>query len=136
MQRVEDNFSVAELREFCRKLGLSTVGVKDDLIQRIFVYFSSTISNPNLSSNSNPPRIAFMGFLRRRLFNSNSPPRNTLFSLWDFPNFNGGFFERFKSWFHHIALILGSFGGVFALVQIYAMQFDREEKIIRSGFWH
>lgn len=42
MEDLRDNFTVKELQEMCRKLGLPTFGVKDHIVERIATHFSPT----------------------------------------------------------------------------------------------
>lgn len=157
MEEFKNNYTVVELRDLCRSLNLSTSGVKDVLVSRIFDYFAemrpTIAAEPILisqqpSTSSQPiksSRMVLTSIVKRLI-----PSRSRIFSfksLADSSNLVSnivGANSQINSLLHYSNRVFqlavpcfALFGGAHALYCLFMAYFGTEkiEATIEKRFW-
>lgn len=140
MSQINDNFSVRELQEFCRKLDLPVAGLKVDIVNRLIKYFEqceielAETENP-VAQNMNQNKsvcVKFVSSIKRKISGASSllppPPSPSQPTLENQSNW----IQRAKWVFKKIPIIIGLFGGIHALIQICSS--NQKIEIVVPGF--
>lgn len=143
-----DNLTVEDLQSICKKLSLSTVGPKADLIERVVNNISkfaeveskldgessqmpSMIYNPECAN-----RVTFVTHLKRRFIDP-ILHRVSATVTDDVDNNNqvNSWFSILKGAVYHLALAMGAFGGLHSLSQILLFYFGESIQIQLPREW-